>query len=628
MIVSAWLVGCGWKGDTWLFQVLLLGLGALFVCLFFLCLYLATLPLPEHDYIITFFCHILSATVSYLHGLSFLRLAIQSWKTPRASQEKFLLKHLKDNANTEYSKRFMLEKVKSCEDFRKGHPLITYEDYKPYIERTMEGAANVLSPKTMGSFVRTSGTTGPSKFFGHADRAGILRERWDVLYANLCNLCPKLRLSQKWLYLYATPVTTTAKNGGTIETALTLPPSWGLYNYATPKVGFSIASIEASNYIHLLFALRDPSIGIVFSPFILNIEHMMNQLEQSWESLVCDIEHGTINDTIILEDAILDSLIRQLQGGNKERAEELRRLFQQGFDDGIMKRIWPHLEVILGIDGGVWASLKRKYAKGISLVCGGYGSSETLTIAISPWIWDERPQMVFLNYAAFLEFIKLEDVDESQPRTYLIDEVEVGEEYEVVVTQASGLYRSRLGDIIRFVGYHHRSPCFEFLYRLGLTLNVRNEKMNQKVLKDALHAAVSCWSGTRLVEYAVAESTLIPQSHPAFVDKLIPYYLVFLELEFTSSQFTRHDITNEHLQLVDKELCDRNSLYKDLRDRGGISHPSVYVLKPGTFDDLKKLVLRDHRTSANQYKIRRKLRTLESLQLMFDSLDANIISSL
>ena len=49
---------------------------------------------------------------------------------------------------------------------------------------------------------------------------------------------------------------------------------------------------------------------------------------------------------------------------------------------------------------------------------------------------------------------------------------------------------------------------------MGLILNLRYEKMNQVVLKAGLQSAVGQWNEFGLVDYAVAESTLIPKSSP------------------------------------------------------------------------------------------------------------------
>lgn len=47
----------------------------------------------------------------------------------------------------------------------------------------------------------------------------------------------------------------------------------------------------------------------------------------------------------------------------------------------------------------------------------------------------------------------------------LLLQAEVGQVYELVITNASGLYRYRFGDVIKVVGHHNTCPVIEFHYR-------------------------------------------------------------------------------------------------------------------------------------------------------------------
>ena len=47
----------------------------------------------------------------------------------------------------------------------------------------------------------------------------------------------------------------------------------------------------------------------------------------------------------------------------------------------------------------------------------------------------------------------------------LLFKVERGQVYELVITNVSGLYRYRLGDVIKVTGFHEQAPNIQFLYR-------------------------------------------------------------------------------------------------------------------------------------------------------------------
>ena len=54
---------------------------------------------------------------------------------------------------------------------------------------------------------------------------------------------------------------------------------------------------------------------------------------------------------------------------------------------------------------------------------------------------------------------------DKNPETLLIDEVEVGKRYEVVLTTESGFYRYRVGDVVEVVDFHHNCPVVQVKYR-------------------------------------------------------------------------------------------------------------------------------------------------------------------
>ncbi|NJL14721.1 MAG: GH3 auxin-responsive promoter family protein [Microscillaceae bacterium] len=66
---------------------------------------------------------------------------------------------------TEWGKQFAYGQMRSYEDFRQNVPLSSYEELFPYIERMMQGEANVLWPGRIKWFSKSSGTTNArSKF--------------------------------------------------------------------------------------------------------------------------------------------------------------------------------------------------------------------------------------------------------------------------------------------------------------------------------------------------------------------------------------------------------------------------------------------------------------------------------
>lgn len=78
--------------------------------------------------------------------------------------------------------------------------------------------------------------------------------------------------------------------------------------------------------------------------------------------------------------------------------------------------------------------------------------------------------------------------------------------YEVVISNVSGLYRYRFGDVIRVVGFMNEAPIVQFMYRQGQLLNVRGEKTSEKLFYDAFHDGFQfALPDNVLVDYCCAE---------------------------------------------------------------------------------------------------------------------------
>uniref|UniRef100_A0AAV2LLB1 GH3 domain-containing protein n=1 Tax=Knipowitschia caucasica TaxID=637954 RepID=A0AAV2LLB1_KNICA len=176
-----------------------------------------------------------------------------------------------------------------------------------------------------------------------------------------------------------------------------------------------------------------------------------------------------------------------------------------------------------------------------------------------------------------------------------------GHNYELLVTNASGLYRYRLGDVVKVVGFHNQCPVVEFQYRRGQMLNVRGEKVTEHLFLGALKKAVSQWSGAQLVDYCCAESGVMGDSSGGSD----PHYQVFLELKGV------RNLTEEQRYKLDVCLQQESAVYKSFRIKGSIGPMRVQLVSPGAFQQLSKTIMSFSRTTPNTFKMHRVLRRKE-----------------
>jgi hypothetical protein len=83
--------------------------------------------------------------------------------------------------------------------------------------------------------------------------------------------------------------------------------------------------------------------------------------------------------------------------------------------------------------------------------------------------------------SVFMEFIS------QSGEILMIDELVMGEEYELIITQQSGLLRYRLGDIIQVTGKVNNTPCFDFIKRAGAISDLVGEKIHEDFLTSILN---------------------------------------------------------------------------------------------------------------------------------------------
>ncbi|MEW6717646.1 MAG: GH3 auxin-responsive promoter family protein [Chloroflexota bacterium] len=89
----------------------------------------------------------------------------QAVADPQKAQEEVLHNLLKGYAQTTYGHQQGAAHIESIEDYRRAFPITTYEGYKPYIQRVMEGDVKLLLYEEPIGWAITRGTTGDESKF-------------------------------------------------------------------------------------------------------------------------------------------------------------------------------------------------------------------------------------------------------------------------------------------------------------------------------------------------------------------------------------------------------------------------------------------------------------------------------
>ncbi|XP_035467826.1 GH3 domain-containing protein [Scophthalmus maximus] len=521
-------------------------------------------------------------------------------------QEETLLRRLRRDADTSYGRRLDFCSMKDSVSFRARHPITTYEHYRELIQRIAAGEEKLIIAEKPLILAMTSGTSGSSAMLLSTKDTNteFFLQGVTVCLDAMRQAFPATDSLQRTTKFFYTPTFRQSEAGIRIGPNSSTPASSRhmLNLYTTPAPAFEVLNEKDTLYLHLLFALKDRSVGMLESNFASTVFYAFSALQERWQELVGDIEQGKVSSALNLEPSVRVSL-EALMKPDPERAAQLRAHFQDGFK-GIAKRLWPHLHLVLAVDSGsnqiYGEMLRENYCQGVPFYSPFYAATEGL-IGVNLWPQEPNRRYLLCPRSMFCEFLPESSLEEETPHTLLMEEVEEGQNYELVITNASGLFRYRVGDIVKVVGFHNQCPIVEFQYRRGQMLNVRGEKVSEALFLHALKKAVAQWPGAQLIDYCCAESGILGDSAGCSD----PHYKVFVELKGV------RNLTEEQRYKLDICLQQDSAVYKSFRTKGSIGPMRVQLVADGAFKELRKQMMAFSNTSPNTFKMHRVLRRKE-----------------
>ncbi|KAJ8038302.1 Indole-3-acetic acid-amido synthetase GH3.17 [Holothuria leucospilota] len=589
-----------------------------------MCLLISMQRIPEQYSIPAALHHYIVKTHRLFVGARMLRRLRTCCDNPRKAQEDVLLQIINRNKNTEYGRLFRLGDIKSLEDLRTKHPVTDYSRYKTFADRIARGEKNVLTTEQVTRLTLTSGTTGEGKMFPQ-DRY-YLEKMMMFVEAIQHEMFPELQPMQSKLKIHCNIQDVKSECGLPITAASAVEDLMlrHMVIYSTPPAGFMIWTSKEAMYVHLLFALRDKNLGSIYTNFSSLFLDTIKYLETNWKTLVEDLARGTLNPALELSSDVRNSLSKALGSGDPQRAMEVQRECQKGFD-GIVKRLWPHMNFIAAIDNvGLRHILQRSIAKGVEMYSPMYACSEAL-LGLNLFPFGKGEEEYVLNVAEnVFEFIPEDDMDKSNPQTLFVDEVEVGQNYELLVTQKYGLCRYKFGDVIRVSGFYKNCPMIKFLYRKATLLNLVGEKVTQPMIQNSLKTVLNKWADTvELSHYSVAESVLLYDFFNKDKETKTTdlYYVFFLELKPKKDESLPKDLKQEKLaEKIDEDILKYFDEAYRLSLRTQIFPSTVYFVKPGAFSKLQEFLLANTTASRAQFKMPLKLRTPKMAEILLENI--------
>jgi hypothetical protein len=515
---------------------------------------------------------------------------------PRQAQEQKLLAILRRNEGTLFGGDYGFGSIRSSAEYKRRLPLSNYEGHTDYIDRMVRGERNILAADDPVFFAVTSGSTGPRKYI--PINHDLERDLAEAQLYWLTRLLHDDGRFGNWKYLYLAPPpfdgiteagipygsisgTFFGRQEKPISSLFSRYLSWGR---AIPSAVSGIIDSRLKHYLTARLALTQ-SLGSVATANPSTIVLFFRFLQDHGESLVRDTRDGGLSEdsgsVLTRED------LRDFKARLKPDSTAARRLETALKEDPLdPRRIWPGLRIIhcwLGGTLSFYVSLLRRYTRDLPLRDVGYRASEGF-FAIP--LANETPVGALHVAGHFLEF--LEDGTNAR-ETVLADELERGKKYRLIVTQAGGLYRYDMEDVVEVESFYKRTPLVRFLHKADGALSVTGEKVTESHFLQAMdHLRAAC--GLPDLEFALGVREELP-----------PRYILFLEIKRESAFSLKEKEDLAHR--LDKELQKNNCEYESKRASGRLGPPLVVRVEPNSFAEFRRefLILGEN---DSQYKPR------------------------
>lgn len=531
---------------------------------------------------------------------------------PVETQKEILMQIMDENKDTEYGKKIGFKDVKSIEDFQRIVPLSNYDTYSDYIDRMLDGEKNLIMARKCVRYCTSSGSVGKPKILPQSGKAV-----WNMQCMGFAATpaCAKLwfdRHGKKFpkqigpvaIILTGHKMKDGKMGNGAGQVPFTYLKPISRFFMTTPNDFMYPENEDAvdSTYFHLRFALQRRDVTFLGSMVVTLLTGMFDYLEQNWEMVCNDIAKGTIDPSVKCPDDLRKKWNKKFKP-MPERAEEIRRECAKGFDDPIAKRIWPDFVWSYGMVGSnlkFYVQKLRKHTGDAPIHNMGYAAAEGY---MAMPVDLDCNDAVLLPRSIFFEFIPIDNPDIERPLT--IGEVEVGKDYELIVTNFSGLYRYQIEDVVRVTGYYNKTPKIEFLYRNNLAMNIANEKTTTQMV-DWAAAKVQEELGITFKGYSFYDDK---ESDPV-------RYMMFAEPDGEISK----DMLPEIEESLDKWLNESNEKYFKYRRWGMLGMPKVVFLKKDSYNDYRQMLKKQGKI-LNQVKPVTVINTEERKDFFFAHID-------
>ena len=426
---------------------------------------------------------------------------------------------IKSAQNTVFGKDHGFNAIKTYEDFKKQIPVRDYEALRPYVEKVKEGKENILWKGKPLYFAKTSGTTSGAKYIP-ISKESISNHINTARNALLCYIAQTGKAdftAGKMIFLSGSPILD--RIGGIPSGRLS-----GIVNHHVP-------------------------------PYLRT-----NQLPKYETNCIEDWETK------------LDKIVEETGSKDMTLISGIPPWVQMYFDRLIEKHgkkvgdLFPNFSLL--VYGGVnFEPYKQKLFDSIGRAV---DSIELFPASEGFFAFQdsqtEKGMLLNSNSGIFFEFIPADEYGHPGARRLSLEEVELDQNYALIISNNAGLWGYDIGDMVRFVSLNP--------YRLIVSGRTKHfiSAFGEHVIGEEVEAAIN--AATKAVNAKITEFTVAPM---VVQTEGKSYHEWLIEFEQEPSDMEQFALT------IDNLLRQKNSYYDDLIAGGILQTLKITPVKKDGF---------------------------------------------
>ena len=433
---------------------------------------------------------------------------------------------ISEASDTQFGKDHRFSEIESPSDFREAVPVRDYEGLKPYVDRAVKGEPDILWKGKPLYFCKTSGTTSGTKFIpltkeSMPNHIGSAR---NALLSYIAETGNASFVDGKMIFLQGSPE----------------------LHYLDSGIPYGrLSGIVAHHVPNYLQRNRLPS--------------MQTNCIEDWEEKLDAVVAETIKENMTLISGIPSWLQMYFE-----------RLIEVSGKRNVLE-IFPNFSLM--VYGGVNFEPYRSRFR--DLIGRDIPSIETYPASEGFIAYqdsqEEEGLLLTFDSGIWYEFIPAEEFHSDTPRRLSLGEVEIGQNYVVILNTNAGLWGYNIGDTVRFVSLD--PPRIKVTGRIKHFTSAFGEHVIGEEVEKALAAAVA-QHPCQVIEFHVA-----PQVSP---QEGLPYHEWVIEFD------TEPNDLHGFALALDAALAEQNIYYKDLIT-GNILRTAVVTSVPkGSFEEMMR----------------------------------------